>query len=76
MLAAYQVTSGAGAAVSIIVLLIIFLAWVWSLFLLVADSISIFGKIVWFILLTCIAPLAIPVYLFLRHRRHRSAAYA
>jgi hypothetical protein len=74
VLAAYQVTSGAGAAVSILVLTILFLVWVWSLFLLLVDDISVVGKVVWFVLLTCLAPVAIPVYLILRHRRHRTPA--
>jgi hypothetical protein len=74
VVAAYQVTSGTGAAVSIVVLSILFLVWVWSLFLLLVDDISIGGKLVWFLVLTCLAPVAIPVYLILRHRRHRTPA--
>ena len=69
---AFEVTSGAGAAISIVVLGALFLLWVYCLFLLVADSISVLAKIVWFLFLTCVAPLAIPLYLILRHRRHRA----
>jgi hypothetical protein len=47
----------------------LFAAWVVALALLVADSISTGSKIVWFVLLTLLAPVSIPVYLFLRHRR-------
>jgi hypothetical protein len=70
----YEVTSGFGAVVSIVVLGALFLLWVYCLFLLVADSISVLAKILWFLFLTCIAPLAIPLYLILRHRRHRADA--
>ena len=68
-LASIQLTSGIGVVLSIIVLGGLFLIWLVCLFLLVTDSISVLGKIVWFILLTCLAPIAIPVYLILRHRR-------
>jgi len=71
-LASFEVTSGAGAAVSIVVLGALFLLWIYCLFLLVADSISVLAKILWFVFLTCIAPLAIPLYLILRHRRHKA----
>ena len=56
--------------ISILVLGILAIAWVVSLFLLVVDSISVLAKIGWFLFLTCLAPIAIPVYLILRHRRH------
>jgi hypothetical protein len=69
VIAAYEVTSGWGVVVSILVLGLLFLAWVVALFLLVGDSIPVFAKIVWFVALTCLAPIAIPVYLVLRHRR-------
>ena len=69
----FQVTSGFGLVLSIIVLGLLAIAWVVSLFLLVADSISVVAKIVWFVALTCLAPIAIPVYLILRHRRRSQA---
>ena len=69
----FEVTSGFGLVLSIIVLGLLAIAWVVSLFLLVADSISVLAKIVWFVALTCLAPVAIPVYLILRHRRHSQA---
>jgi len=69
----FQVTSGFGLVLSIIVLGLLAIAWVVSLFLLVADSISVVAKIVWFLALTCLAPIAIPVYLILRHRRRSQA---
>ena len=73
-LASFEVTSGAGAAVSIVVLGVLFFLWIYCLFLLVADSISVLAKILWFVFLTCVAPLAIPLYLILRHRRRKTDA--
>jgi hypothetical protein len=73
-LVSFEVTSGAGAAVSIVVLGALFVLWIYCLFLLVADSISVVAKILWFLFLTCVAPLAIPLYLILRHRRHKAGA--
>ncbi len=58
---------------SIVVLGALFLAWVVSLFLLVVDTISVGAKILWFVVLTCLAPITIPLYLILRHRRHAAA---
>ena len=49
------------------------LLWVLSLFLLVLDDLSLGLKVVWFLALTLLAPLAIPVYLFTRRRRRREA---
>jgi len=69
-----QLTSGWGAFLSIIVLGGLFLIWLVTLFVIVTDSISVFAKIVWFVLVTCIAPLAIPIYLILHHRRVTHAA--
>jgi hypothetical protein len=71
-LASFALTSGWGVAVSIVVLGLLFLAWLVSLVMLLTDSISVGGKILWFIVLTCLAPIAIPVYLVGRHRRHRA----
>ena len=70
LIASLQVTSGFGLVISILVLGALLIAWVASLFLLVVDSISVLAKIAWFLFLTCVAPIAIPVYLILRHRRH------
>jgi hypothetical protein len=67
--AAFSLTSGIGLAISVVVLGILFLAWVVALFLLVVDRISIGAKIVWFLALTVLAPVAIPVYFVLRWRR-------
>jgi hypothetical protein len=64
-----ELTSGWGAFLSIVVLGGLFILWLWAIFLLVTDSISVIAKIVWFILLVCLAPLAIPVYLILHHHR-------
>jgi hypothetical protein len=64
-----QLTSGWGAFLSIVVLGGLFLIWLVTLFVIVTDSISVLAKIVWLILVTCLAPIAIPVYLILHHRR-------
>ena len=66
-----EVTSGAGAVISLVVLSVLFLAWLVALFMLLVDSISVGAKILWFLVLTCLAPVAIPIYFVLRHRRHR-----
>ena len=58
-----------GLILSIVVVTVLGLLWVVSLFLLVVDRISVGAKVVWFLALTLLAPVAIPVYLWLRHRR-------
>jgi len=53
--------------------------WVVANFLLVLDDIPILSKVLWFLALTLLLPIAVPLYLFLRHRRHaatRAAAEA
>ena len=77
-------TIGAGAAVlatstGMTVLLIVIagvlaLAWLVSLFALVLDTISVGAKIVWFLALTLLAPLAIPAYFLWRLSRRRALA--
>jgi len=74
MLASVEVSSGWGLVAAIFVLGGLALLWLWSLFLVVTDSISAIVKVIWFILLTCLAPIAIPVYLVLRHFRHARQA--
>jgi hypothetical protein len=69
LIGSVELTSGVGVVISIIVLGGLFVLWLFSLFLVVTDSISAFAKIIWAILLTCIAPIAIPIYLILRHHR-------
>ena len=69
LVGALELTSGWGVLLSIIVLGGLFILWIFCLFLLVTDSISVIAKIIWFVLLTCLAPLAIPVYLILHHGR-------
>jgi hypothetical protein len=69
LLGSLELTSGWGVVLSIFVLGGLFILWLWSVFLLVTDSISWIAKIVWFILLVCLAPLAIPAYLILHHHR-------
>jgi hypothetical protein len=74
LIGSIQLTSGIGVVISIIVLGSLFVLWLFSLFLLITDSISAFAKVIWAILLICIAPLAIPVYLILHHRRYTHAS--
>ena len=69
VVASFSLTSGAGVVISIIVLGLLFLAWLVSLFMLIVDSISVGAKILWFLAITCLAPIGIPLYLILRHRR-------
>jgi len=76
IVASFELTSGAGAVISIIVLGALFVLWLYALFVLVADSISVGAKVLWFVLLTCLAPIAIPVYLILRSRRRRATSGA
>lgn len=73
LLGAVELTSGWGVVLSIFVLGGLFILWLWSIFLLVTDSISVIAKIVWFVLLVCLAPLAIPAYLILHHHRTAQA---
>jgi hypothetical protein len=53
----------------LIVVSVLFVAWIVSLFLLVVDSIGVGAKILWFLALTLLAPFAIPIYLVTRRRR-------
>jgi hypothetical protein len=72
--ASLEVTSGAGLVLALVVLWTLFVGWLVSMFLVVVDSISIGAKIAWLVLLTCLAPFAIPAYLVLRSRRLASRA--
>ena len=74
MTATLEAAMGVGAVVLSVVLAALCIAWLVSLFLLVADTISVGAKIVWFVFLTCLAPFVIPLYLVLRHRRRAAAA--
>jgi hypothetical protein len=71
-LAALEVSSGIGLVASIIVLGALTIAWIVSLFMLVADSISFGAKLLWFIALVCLAPIAVPAYLWTRSRRRHA----
>jgi hypothetical protein len=59
-----------------VVMAILFVAWIVALFALVLDAISFVAKCVWFVALTLLAPIAIPVYLVLRVRRSRDQPQA
>jgi hypothetical protein len=60
----------------VVLLAILFVAWLVALFMIIVDSISVVAKIVWLVAVTVLAPFAIPVYFILRHRRttHETAA--
>ena len=58
----------------LVLLTILFLAWLLCLFLLVFDSLPFWQKLVWFLALTILAPIAIPVYLIARRSRAAHAA--
>ncbi len=49
---------------------LLFLIWVIAIAVLFTDSISIGEKLLWFVALTVLAPVAIPVYFIVRSRRH------
>jgi hypothetical protein len=55
---------------SILLATVLFGIWIVSLYLLVLDDISLGAKFLWFIVLTVLAPISVPVYFVLRHRRH------
>ena len=58
----------------IVLVTILFLAWVVCLFLLVFDAVPFWQKLVWFLALTILAPVAIPVYLLVRRARSAQPA--
>jgi hypothetical protein len=57
----------------LVVASVLFCAWLVSLFVLVLDHISFGAKVVWFVLIVCLAPVSIPIYFYLRHRRRTQA---
>jgi hypothetical protein len=66
---------GGGAIFLLIVLLgLLALLWIVSLLMLVMDSISVGAKILWFLLITLLAPLGIPAYFLWRHSRRGAVA--
>ena len=71
-----MIVAETGLVLGIVGLSIVFVAWIVSLFVLVFDSISNGAKVVWFVALTVLAPVAIPAYLALRVRRGRHDAGA
>jgi hypothetical protein len=62
--------------IAIVVATALGLLWLLSLVLMVFDSIPLWAKIVWFLLLTLLAPIAIPVYLIWRWRRRQAGEQA
>jgi hypothetical protein len=62
--------STAEVVVSITLAALLFVIWFISIFLVVLDDISVGGKISWSLALIFLAPISVPAYLFLRHRRH------
>jgi hypothetical protein len=60
--------------VSIVVATILGVAWLVTMFVIGFDSLPVGGKVLWWVLVTLLAPIAIPVYFVLRHRRSTAAA--
>lgn len=58
-----------GVVISIVVATILGLAWLITMVAVALDAISVGGKILWWVLVTLLAPISIPVYWVLRHRR-------
>jgi hypothetical protein len=75
MIAGIVIASG-GLWAAIILLSLLFVLWLVSLFAVLVDTISVGAKLVWLLVLTLLAPVAIPLYFWLRHRRRRAAAPA
>jgi hypothetical protein len=67
-------TSTGTTVVLIVIVVLLSSAWLASLVALVLDTISVGGKIVWFLALTLLAPLAIPAYFLWRLSRRRALA--
>ena len=57
---------------AVILLAILFVAWLVAIFMIIVDSISVVAKVLWLLAVTVLAPFAIPVYFILRHRRLRA----
>ena len=67
--------AGTGTTVlAIVVVVLLSLAWLAALILLVFDTISVGAKIVWFLALTVLAPVAIPAYFVVWRRRREAVA--
>jgi len=73
MLGALLAVTTAEVVVSLTVATVLFLIWIYALFVLVVDDISVGAKIAWFFPLMLLVPISVPTYLFLRHRRHAVA---
>jgi hypothetical protein len=58
--------------VSLTVATVLFVIWLYSMFVLVLDDISLGAKVLWFFLLVLLLPISVPTYLYLRHRRRRA----
>jgi hypothetical protein len=63
-----------GVVISIVVATVLGVLWLVTMVAVALDSISVGGKILWWVLVTLLAPIAIPVYFVLRHRRSTAAA--
>jgi hypothetical protein len=68
--------STAEVILSISLATILFVLWFIGIFLIVVDRISFGAKLLWFFGFLFLAPLAVPAYLILRHRRHADGAAA
>jgi hypothetical protein len=60
----------------VILLAILFVAWLVAIFMIIVDSISVVAKILWLLAVTLLSLFAIPAYFILRHRRLRAGSPA
>jgi hypothetical protein len=72
--AAALAASAGTTVLAIVIVSVLALAWLVSLFALVLDTISVGAKIVWFLALTLLAPVAIPAYFYWHRSRHAHVA--
>jgi hypothetical protein len=68
--------STAEVILSITLAATLFVLWFIGLFLIVVDHISFGAKVLWFFAFLFLAPIAVPAYLILRHRRHADGSPA
>jgi hypothetical protein len=68
--------STAEVILSITLATLLFVLWFIGLFLVVVDRISFGAKVLWFFAFLFLAPIAVPGYLILRHRRRSDGAAA
>ena len=73
---AQPLVADTGLLIGIVIAAVLLAAWLGSMFAIAADSLSPAAKIAWWIAVTMVAVIAIPVYWVLRLRRTRHHASA